>query len=110
MAENNAPKSKGLAVASLVCGIISIVGAFFGTYAWIGMILGILAIVFAIVAKKQKQEGPATAGLVTGIIGLVLSLIMFIACIACVACASGVANNITEDDINNIISEIENAS
>jgi hypothetical protein len=65
-----ADSSKG--VASLVLGILSII---FSMVPLLGLILAILGIVFA---AKQKKIGPsraATAGLITSIIGLVLSLL-----------------------------------
>ena len=81
MNENiNAPKaSNGMATASLVLGIVSIVFSFF----WpISVICGILAIVLGIVAKgKIKADinmggsGAATGGLITGVIGIILSVI-----------------------------------
>ena len=55
----------GMAVASLVLGIIGIV--------LIGFVFGILAIIFGSIAKKQGYKGGrATAGLTLGIIALVL--------------------------------------
>ena len=59
---------KGFATASLVLGIV-------GFVFW-GYILGPLAVVFAIVAKKKGfMGGSATAGLVLGIIVTVISLL-----------------------------------
>lgn len=60
-------KKTGLAIASMVCGICSIVLCCVG----INLILGILAIIFAIVSKKgQPFSGFAIAGLICGIIGV----------------------------------------
>lgn len=62
---------KGLATASLVLGIVS--------FFLFPVICGPLAIVFGIMAKKQgNTSGVATAGIVTGIIGLVLWIIMLV--------------------------------
>jgi hypothetical protein len=58
----------GFGTASLVCGILSCIVPYVST------ILGILAIVFY---SKNKESGLAKAGLVTGIIGLVFSLIIW---------------------------------
>jgi uncharacterized membrane protein YedE/YeeE len=81
---NMAPKSNGMAVAALVLGIVSI------ALGWIlagiiGIVTGILAIVLAVLAKKKITadptvggKGAATAGLVTGIIGLVMYLAIWI--------------------------------
>lgn len=77
-------KNNGLAIASLVCGIGSVVFAFLFT--WIGLILGVLAIIFSVKARKNAvagQTGMCTAGLVLGIIGTSLSAV-FIACALCV--------------------------
>lgn len=73
------PKSNGQATAALVLGIISIV--LFWTFGF-GIILGILAIVFGVLGRGRAREitaagqsdgqsGRATAGLVTGVLGVV---------------------------------------
>lgn len=62
--------TNGKAIASLVLGIVGVI--------IFGIILGPLAIVFAVLAKKeiartgQGGNGMATAGLVLGIIAIVL--------------------------------------
>src|SRR5664279_266610 len=66
--------NNGKALASMITGILSI------PLCYIGLILGIVAIVFAVVAKRDLQAHPgaqggggmATAGLVTGIIGTII--------------------------------------
>ena len=64
---------KGLAIAGMVCGILS----FFCFPA----ILGVLGIIFGGVAKSRGYTGGmATAGIVTGVIGVALWLLMLIAC------------------------------
>lgn len=87
---------KSKATASLVCGIISVVFAWFGYSAIVGLILGIVAIVLAVQAKKEGFEGGLQkAGLVLGIIGAVLCGVMFVACTLCVICV-GAAGGLTE--------------
>ena len=67
-----AKRASGLAIASMVLGIISIVSSFFV----VGLIFGIVAIVlFAVARKKHGKSGIGLAGLITGIVGSVLSLI-----------------------------------
>ena len=64
------PNEKG--TASLVLGIVSVV------LSWVpllGIAAGILAIVFYTHQKKIYPNGMATAGLVTGIVGLFFSVI-----------------------------------
>lgn len=64
---------QGFAVTSMVLGISSIV-----LVLWLGFVLGILAIIFgAIVLKRVKRNGMAITGLITGIVGTVLSLLVF---------------------------------
>ncbi|MDI6840157.1 MAG: DUF4190 domain-containing protein [bacterium] len=65
-------RGSGRAIASLVCGILSIF------MPGVGFVLGILGIVFGAVARseirrsegKLRGEGMAVAGLVCGIVGL----------------------------------------
>lgn len=78
--------SKGKAIASLICGIVSVVLAWFGYGAIAGLAAGIVAIVLGVGVRKLNDENKnfATAGLVTGIIGVVLSGILLV----CVICAA----------------------
>lgn len=71
-------EKKGLSIASMVLGIISIV-AFCST--WIAIICSILAIIFGVIGKKKGGAGMAKAGLICGIIGLCLqvALVIFLA-------------------------------
>ena len=67
--------SNGLGVTALVLGITSI---FPGLY-FIGLLLGPLAVIFAILGRKRVKRGEAdnggmaTAGLITGIVGTLLA-------------------------------------
>ena len=82
---------KGAAIASLVCGIVSIVFWWFGVTAIVSVILGIVGLVLAANSKKAGFHGGLqTAGFVLSIIGLVLGAIIFVSCVACagaVGCA-----------------------
>lgn len=76
-----------MGIASLILGILSILGGPTGTiFAIVGLILGSLA-------KKKNPEnpGPAKIGFIVSIIGLVLSILCVIGCVACVGC--GVAES-----------------
>ena len=73
----NPPASAPLGVASLVCGIASLVLAFL--FCWAGIASAIVAIVLSVQSKnKEGPNGKATAGLVTGIIGLIIAGIFII--------------------------------
>lgn len=90
---------KGLATASVVCGILSLVFLIMQFSLWflifpaiIGLILGIVAIVTGISAKKKGViGGMATAGLVMGIIGMALNIIVFLGCLICFGVAYAAA-------------------
>jgi len=76
--------SKGLATAALVLGIIGLVFSIAGCTWFLGIPLDILGIVFGAVAisKIKKGEaagdGMAKAGLICGIIGIVVVIVWFI--------------------------------
>lgn len=82
-----------MAVASLVLGICSIVFDFI--LWWLGLILGIVGLILAILARKQNPaDGKATGGLVCSIIGLALGLVMLAACVACVGALNGARDEV----------------
>jgi len=111
---NIAPKSNGLAVASLVLGICSIV---FFWLSFVGLACGILAIVFGVVAKNKVKADPqvggagnAKAGLVTGIIGVVFWVIMVIVVAMFFTAAVSVLGESGElqDALNDLNNELNN--
>lgn len=67
-AENATP---GLAIASLVMGILAIV---LSCCCGVGIIFAIAGIIMAIVANKQTKSGIGTAGLICSIVGAVFSV------------------------------------
>ena len=63
--------------ASMICGICSIVTCF--CYGIVGLILGNFGVVLQIKSRKYNDgmpNGKALAGLICGIIGIVLSILM----------------------------------
>ncbi|MGW0545665.1 DUF4190 domain-containing protein [Streptomyces altiplanensis] len=68
--------ANGFGITAMVLGIISV--TFFCAYG-LGIILGILALIFGILGRKRVQRGEATnsgmalAGIILGIVGFVLS-------------------------------------
>ena len=69
--------SNGFGTAALVLGILAIPGAFTVIG---GVLLGILAIIFGVIGRSRAKRGQATnggsalAGLITGVVGLVLAI------------------------------------
>ena len=100
-----ASPSQGMAIASLVLGVVSIVFCWFWPIALfaaiIGVVLGFLA------RSKAKQmgmpPGMAMAGMVLSIVGLALT-VLIIAAVA--ACACGVSNEL--DELNDLLNDLEN--
>ncbi len=66
-------KNRGFAVASLICGIVSVVCC---VSWWLSLVCGIAGIVFSIISKKKLDyfDGLSLAGLICGIIGAVIAL------------------------------------
>lgn len=81
--------SKGMSITSMCLGIASIVFAWWSFFAIIGLLMGIAALILAVMArKKNPSDGFALAGMICGIIGVVLSTIIFFACGVCICAAS----------------------
>lgn len=81
-----------MAVASLVLGIIALVFTLFGTWAWLGLILGIVGIILGAQAKKTQPSGIATAGFVCSLIAVILCGLVAVSCTLCTACACASSN------------------
>lgn len=81
---------KGLSIASMVLGII---GLLFLCVPPFGVICGLLALIFGAISlnKKQGIQGMATAGIVLGIITLVLWVVVFVFLIGILGMASTMA-------------------
>lgn len=70
-------KTNGFAVASLICGVVALP---LFCCIWLPILLGVLAIVFGILARRQdeKMPGMAVAGIICGVIGLVLAILCLV--------------------------------
>ena len=96
------PQGKGKAIAALVLGIVAVVFSCCCTY--IGIICGVLAVIFGILEIKKNGEGKgmAIAGTICGGIGAVAGIIMTIINFV----------NISNGDnelYNNLMSQLEGA-
>ncbi len=69
--------NRGISIACLVCGILSLICCCGG---WLGLILAAAAIVLGIISIKNNYDGRelAIAGLITGGCGMVLAIVMLI--------------------------------
>lgn len=94
-----AAPANGLAIGGMICGIASIVASIFSAtiiVGILGVVLGAVAIVLSVLAKKKgNQGGMATAGIACGIVGAALCLIFTIICGAAVCAVTEAYNEIT---------------
>jgi hypothetical protein len=92
----NAPKKKVFAILSLVCSIVSLLTC---CVPGLGMVLGIAAVVFGIIALIKKQvKVPAIIGLVIGGIALLLSFSYL--------CMNLMFSSIAGTDINGMMEQL----
>ena len=97
---NAPPPSSGFAVTALVCGIIGVVTF----WIYVGLVLGIIAIVFGVLGRKRAQNEPgdgkngmATAGLVLGIIATAATLLWILFIVILVSETVNSIDNLTRD-------------
>ena len=93
---------KGMSVAGLVLGIVSIVLAWFYMVNIAALVCGIVGIILAVKGKKAAvaagaPTGLGTAGLVLSIIGTVIAGIGFFTCTVCVCAAADVIESAAND-------------
>lgn len=86
-APNQVPQNNNMPVAALICGLLALVFWFIPLryFNFINLLFSILAIVFGAKGRQTaspNQAGMATAGMVLGIIGVVLSLVIIVCVIA----------------------------
>ena len=84
--------SSGAATASLVLGILSLICAFFGYGAILGLIFGIIGTSLGAKARKTAQTGLATGGFVCSLIGLIFSAVGLVCAIACVGALGAIGS------------------
>lgn len=94
--ENNATQtvaqdSKGLSIASMVLGIISVV--IFCIW-YISVPCAVLAIIFGVVGMKKGGKGMAIAGLVLGIVALAILVMIYLLAIAGFATLSSALSSV----------------
>lgn len=106
---------KGKAIAGLVLGIVAIVFAFGFISAYttiIALPMAIVGLVLSITGGKAlkaagQPAGIGTAGLVLGIIAVVFSAISFFTCGLCVICVTAAESEV-ENALNDLANQLEN--
>lgn len=100
--------TNGLAIASMILGIVSIV---FGLCYGVGIVFGIISLVFAIISKKASEgkfSGMALAGLICSIIGIVISIVVIVFLIFSIAYVSEISQSGGYDNIYDFFNSLEN--
>ena len=92
------PPGYGMGIASMVLGILALLICYVPWVNIASLVLSIVGLVLAIMAKKRNAEvgappGMATAGLVTSIIALIVSAILFVTCTVCLCVAGNAIND-----------------
>lgn len=81
-------KNDGLAITSMILGIVGIVLTFIPGLNFVGIVCGILAIVFGVMSKNKINNsnneifglGMAKAGMILGIITIGIFIVTLVAC------------------------------
>lgn len=83
-----APQGKGLSIAALVLGLVTVAT---GIFFYISLATGITGIILAAISLKKKNDGRgmAMAGLITSIIGVVFGLATLVFFIIGIASGAG---------------------
>lgn len=90
---------KNQAVAGFVLGIVALVFGFLGTwFSVIALPMAVVGLILSVMGGKAlkaagQTSGIATAGLVIGIIAVVLTAIFFFTCGICTICAACAARD-----------------
>ncbi len=107
MAENKT-KSKGMAIASMVCGICGLVFCWWPFVSWLAFIAAVLGIIFGAIAlskiKKGEADGKgmAIAGIVCGSVSIVGGVIVLVIAITAASAILNAAGNALDDYKSNI--------
>lgn len=86
-----------MAIAGFILSIVGVVLSFLGGVTGgiasiVALPVSIVGLVLSCIARKKNSSGIATAGMIIGIIAVVLSGIMFFTCGICTLLVLGAAN------------------
>ena len=85
---------KGMKIAGLVLGIVSLVLCWIPFATFFGLPMAIIGLVLAIVGNKKEKTGLGTAAFVICLIAVILAGIGFVTCGLCVACVGAAAGGL----------------
>lgn len=90
-----APRGNGWGIAALVLGIVAVVFSFIPVMGMVAFVLGPLAVIFGIIGATRKfaKKGAAVAGLVLGILSIVIAAIWMAVLSAAVSSADQALNS-----------------
>lgn len=90
-----APRGNGWGVTALVLGIVAVVFSFIPVMGVVAFVLGPLAVVFGIIGATRKfaKKGAAIAGLVLGVVSIVIAAIWMAVLSAAVSSADQALNS-----------------
>ncbi len=97
---------KGKAIVGLVLSIVALIIGWLGYLSFVGLPMAIVGLVLSVSGGKQlkaagQPSGIATAGLVIGIIAVVLTGIAFFTCGLCAVCAAA-ADSAMDSDFDSL--------
>jgi peptidyl-prolyl cis-trans isomerase B (cyclophilin B) len=75
MKEKEAKKNSVIAILSFIAGLISFVPFYGFLFGFAGIVLGVIALSFK-KEREKKGRGFAIAGLILGVIGIIINLII----------------------------------
>lgn len=103
--------TNGLAISSLITGIVALLFAFIPFVGVISVLIGAVAVVLGVMAKRKVSEvgggGMATAGIVVGALGALIAIIWLVLTIAVFNAADDNLDDIS-DQIQQQIDESDN--
>ena len=96
---------KGFAIASLVIGIIGLVGSCcsIATFGVLNLLLGVVGLIFGILGLKSQKRGMAIAGIVMGALNLIIGVLLLIIMVA----AYSMTATMTPDQLEAIYESME---
>ena len=103
--EHTSDARRGFAIASLVMGIVGLVGTCCSmmTFGVLNLLLGVVGLIFGILGLKSQKKGMAIAGIVMAALNLIIGVLLLIVMVA----AFSMTANMTPDQLEAIYESIE---